>query len=103
MTVRLGPRTGLHSFVNIWLMKVSTMTYNNTIYLTLINAMNGAEKSSSDEEEGEEVLKVMVDILGHPILPKTHIESLKLRQVVVREIFTKAYSKFNFSCISMIF
>ena len=75
---------------------VSTITRNNSIHLTLINATDEAEKSASDEEEQEEVTEVKVDVLGHPILPKARIVSLKLRQVVVHEVFTKAYSKFNF-------
>jgi hypothetical protein len=53
--------------------------------------------------EEEEVPEVMVDALGHPILPTRHVVTLKSRQDVVREVFTKAYSKFNFSCLTMIF
>jgi hypothetical protein len=79
------------------------MTCNNSIYLTLVNATDGTEESPSDEEDGDEVPEVTVDILGHPILPKAHVETLKSRQVAVRKIFTKAYSKFNYSCIFMIF
>lgn len=60
------------------------------------------EKQPSDGEE-EEVPEVMVDVLGHSILPMHHIVHLKLRQDVVREIFTKAYSKFNFYCLTIIF
>ena len=52
--------------------------------------------NKSDKED--EVLEVAVDISGHPILPSCRTVPLKLRQDVVREIFTKAYSKFNFSC-----
>jgi hypothetical protein len=53
--------------------------------------------------EEEEVLEVMVDASGHPILPTRHVVTLKSRQDVVCEVFMKAYSKFNFSCLTMIF
>ena len=44
-----------------------------------------------------------MDPFGHPILPTHHVVHLKSRQAVVREIFTKAYCKFNFSYLNMIF
>lgn len=36
-----------------------------------------------------------MDASRHPILPTCDIVNLKSRQDVVREIFTKAYSKFS--------
>jgi hypothetical protein len=44
-----------------------------------------------------------VDASGHPILPTCHAADLKSQQDVVRDIFTKAYSKFCFSYLSKIF
>ena len=55
------------------------------------------------EEEEEEVPEVQVDELGHPLLPTCNAVDLKSRQVVVHEIFTKAYGKFNFSYLTIIF
>ena len=62
----------------------------------MLQIKNDDEKGSSDNEE-EEVLKVMVDILGHLILPTCNPAWLKLQQDIVHNIFTKAYSKFDFS------
>ena len=45
----------------------------------------------------------MVDVLGHPILPTNYVTYLKSQQDVIYEIFTKAYSKFIFSYLTMIF
>ena len=56
----------------------------------------------SDEEE-DEIPEVMVDVLGHPILPTCHAARLKSQQDVVREIFTKAYSMFKLSYLTIIF
>lgn len=47
--------------------------------------------------------EVMVDVLGHPILPTCHAARLKSQQDVVREIFTKAYSMFKLSYLTIIF
>jgi len=49
----------------------------------------------SDEEE--EVPEVTVDASGHPVLPASYVARLKARQDVVREVFTKAYGKFELS------
>ena len=38
-----------------------------------------------------------MDILGHPMLPAYHSAALKSWQGVVRQIFAKAYGKFEFS------
>lgn len=38
-----------------------------------------------------------MDDLGHPILPTSLPTHLKSQQDIVRDIFTKAYSKYNFS------
>jgi hypothetical protein len=45
----------------------------------------------------------MVDDLGHPILPEFYPDRLKSMQDVVRDIFTKAYGKFNLSYLTIIF
>jgi hypothetical protein len=44
-----------------------------------------------------------VDASGHPILPTCNAVDLKSWQDVVRDIFTKAYSKFNFAYLTIIF
>jgi hypothetical protein len=54
-------------------------------------------ENSSEKEEEEKNTAVMVDVSGHPILPKLDNLSLKSMQAVVRDIFTRAYGKFNFS------
>lgn len=56
----------------------------------------------SDEEE-DEIPEVMVDVLGHPILPPCEALCLKSRQHVVREVFAKAYSKFKLLCLTILF
>ena len=43
-----------------------------------------------------------MDASGHPILLTSHPADLKSQQVVVRDIFTKAYSKFRISCYTTI-
>ena len=43
-----------------------------------------------------------MDASGHPILPTSHPADLKSQQVVVRDIFTKAYSKFRIYCYTTI-
>lgn len=80
--------------------KYNNLYYNNFVYLTLVNDTDkDAEEKSSSDEESEKVPVVEVDESGHPILPTCGKNmNLKLRQVVVRQIFTKAYSKFGFSC-----
>ena len=44
-----------------------------------------------------------MDKSGHPILPTCDVVHLKPKQDVVREVFTKAYSKFNFSYLNITF
>ena len=101
---RPGQRKELNSFVTLsWKIKVNTMTYNGPVY-SLINAIDEAEeKSPFNKGDEEELPEVMVDMLGHPILPIHPITNLRAQQDVVREIFTKAYSKLNLCCVTLIF
>jgi uncharacterized protein YcgL (UPF0745 family) len=74
------------------------MAYINSIYLIRKKATDEALETPSNKEEEDEVPEVMVDVLGNPILPTSLPKNLRSQQDLVREMFTKAYSKFYFSC-----
>ena len=83
---------------------MSMITYNDLVHLMLINATdkdpNKDNENGSSDDERERTSDVTVDDLGHPVLSTcSHTTmTLKICQSVVREIFSKAYSKFDFSC-----
>ncbi len=58
------------------------------------------QEGPTDQIEREQIPEVRVDeVSGHPILPTRDTMSsvgLKSQQAVVREVFSKAYGKFNF-------
>ena len=58
------------------------------------------QEDPTDQIEREQIPEVGVDkISGYPILPTRDTMSsvgLKSQQAVVREVFSKAYDKFNF-------
>lgn len=57
-------------------------------------AQDAEEKDkASNSDEGEDIPEIRVDVAGNPLLPSDHVVSIKIRQDLIREIFTKAYGE----------
>ena len=103
MTALLGPTREVNFWEIVWLADVSAISHNSSVYLMLINATDEEEEEGNGRfDEEEDIPEVAVDASGHPILPTSCPAGLKSQQVVVRDVFTKAYSKFELSCYTTI-